>query len=281
VKTFAALIGDPVAHSSSPQIMAQLATLIGEDFEYRLIRASEEDLVRTLQELEQTEDCIGLNVTLPHKSRVLEHIEHRASSTERLGATNCLVRGREGQWIAHNTDLEGCKVLLQAAGLELEGADVWVLGAGGAALAAIAALIDLGVCTVHLWNRSLDRAQQVQERFGSKVAIVEGNKVKARPSLILNATSLGLAPQDVGRFEAQFGIAIREALKGELSVPCLDLVYRKSEGAETSFLQWIAPIGGESMGDGKIMLIAQAIGAVNLWFDARLDVTETMDKISL
>ncbi len=281
MKTFAALIGDPVAHSSSPQIMAQLATLIGEDFEYRLIRTPEEDLVRTLQELEQTEDCIGLNVTLPHKSRVFEHTEHRASSTERLGATNCLVRGREGQWIAHNTDLEGCKVLLQAAGLELEGADVWVLGAGGAALAAIAALIDLGVCTVHLWNRSLDRAQQVQERFGSKVAIVEGNKVKARPSLILNATSLGLAPQDEGRFEAQFGIAIREALKGEQSVPCLDLVYRKSEGAETSFLQWIAPIGGESMGDGKIMLIAQAIGAVNLWFDGRLDVTKTIEKISL
>ena len=281
MKHYAALLGDPVAHSSSPGIMAQLAAISGEDFDYRLIQTPTAKLPQTLIELEEDSLCIGLNVTLPHKVDVLTHVRHAAPSAQRIGATNCLVRCEEGTWVAHNTDLDGCRSMLEGLDLNLEGKEVWLLGAGGAALAAIAAIQDLGVKTVYLWNRSEWRALEVQKSFETGVEVVGDLLPGSAPSLILNATSLGLQAGDLERFEAQFGESFRSTGVSLENVPCVDLVYAKGTQAETEFLRWMSSHGAHSRADGKQMLIAQAIEAFNLWFQSPLYVPETIRKISL
>jgi len=260
--------------------MAQLGEIIGQDFDYRLIQTPAEELDSTIRNLEGNALCIGLNVTVPHKVGAYKLVQEHHSSAESLGATNCLVRGIDGCWEAHNTDGIGCRTMIEGVALDLVGKPAWVIGAGGAAAAAVHVLLDMGVSSVHLWNRSRDRAQGLQNRFGARVFIIEEERMSPRPELILNATSLGLGPEDRTQFELQLGASFRALLERWGSVPCLDMVYSKEEGSTTAFLQWISSLGGQPVGDGKIMLIAQAVAAVNLWFGSRLNVPETTGKIS-
>ncbi len=155
-----AVLGDPVAHSKSPAMHAAAYRALGLDCTYEAVRATTDELAGHVRALR---DGIyaGLNVTLPHKRRVLEYVDRVDPSAASVGAANTLLRAEDGAVVGHNTDVpalaaELARLAPERTPEEWRRSKAIVLGAGGAAASAIAALEGaLGVR--HVVVRARDR----------------------------------------------------------------------------------------------------------------------------
>ena len=248
-----ALLGDPVAHSVSPQIHAAAFAARGLDLAYLAFGVAHErlaDAVRGLGAL----GAVGANVTVPHKVAVLRLADTVAEEAAAVGAANTLVWGAGGL-VADNTDAPGLvRVLTGELGLE-PGEPVVLFGAGGAALAAAVALGRVGA-RVEVVARQAEAAAAVAER----VADAGGEMgPAAHPRLVVNATPLGLHGEPLpDRFMHLHADQV-----------ALDLVY----GPEpTPFLRAAAAAGARAI-DGRTLLVAQAALSFEIWtgLEAPLD----------
>jgi shikimate dehydrogenase len=244
-----AVLGDPVAHSKSPAMHGAAYRALGLDCTYEPIRATPADLdalVRALRE--GTYD--GFNVTIPHKRRILEHVDRLDSSAESVGAANTLVRGPDGAVVAHNTDVpalaaELARLAPERTKEEWRASRAIVLGAGGAAASAIAALeVDLGV-----------REVVVRGRRGADPLVPSDFEKGALT--IVQATSAGMNGADPGEIVAS-AIGWRDLPPRAIA---LDVVYAPPE---TPFLR-AASAHGVRSANGLGMLARQGALAFELW----------------
>lgn len=194
-----AVIGDPIEHSRSPAMhMAALAAL-GLPHVYEAVRVTEAELPGVVQAL-RGGAFAGLNVTLPHKTRVLALTDEIHDTARAVGAANTLVRVA-GRVVAHNTDAPALAAeLTELAGGGPVGS--WsralVLGAGGAARAAVAALDGLGVRDVVVRARSSGSTFELRQgvpRFAPWSADATSER---GTSVVVQATSAGMAGADPG-----------------------------------------------------------------------------------
>lgn len=253
---FAAVIGDPVEHSLSPELFKYFSDALGRPLVYRKWQVKPAALQSALEKTDN-EPWAGWNVTLPHKIEIKKYLNHLDHSAIKAGAVN-VVRFDGKERIGYNTDAEGFLAPLKSRGFTIKGKRALVLGAGGAARAVCCALQAQKVGEIIILNRTISRAQELAEaydgRWGgldSAVREVEG------ADLVVNATSMGLteasSPVDRGaRFK-----------KGSLAY---DLVYRP---AHTPFLAAAAGGGAETLG-GMPMLAAQAAATWKIWFGETL-----------
>src|SRR5262249_41933572 len=152
-----AVVGDPISHSLSPLIHNRWMREAGLDAHYSAIHLQSEDAAPSLKLLAR--EYSGLNITLPHKIAALSASETASIDAKRVGPANTLARTESGGWSAHNTDIEGFAEALQSAeGTDLKGKLVVLIGAGGAARAAVLHLARLGadLCII---NRSKENAE--------------------------------------------------------------------------------------------------------------------------
>ena len=159
-----AVVGDPVAHSKSPAMHAAAFRALGLPHVYEAVRASADELPQVVRALREGR-YDGLNVTVPHKERVLALVDNVDPGARSAGAANTLVRG-PGGLCAHNTDAPALAAELRALGPGLPWgvARALVLGSGGAARAAVAALAQLGVAETLVRARAFGDAVR-RERF--------------------------------------------------------------------------------------------------------------------
>jgi shikimate dehydrogenase len=151
----AAVLGSPIGHSLSPVLhLAAYDALDLPDWRYQAVDCDEHRLRPFLSALD--EDWVGLSLTMPLKRLALELSDEVSPLAAAVGAANTMIR-REGRWFAANTDVGGMVDALREAGVERPGSAV-VLGAGGTAQAALAALRELGVTEALVLVRDLDRA---------------------------------------------------------------------------------------------------------------------------
>ena len=258
----ACLIGWPAAHSRSPIIHKYWLKAFGVAGDYRIEAVKPEDFaafIATLAERGYT----GANVTIPHKEQALalSDADERAKA---VGAANTLwLEG--GVLRATNTDVEGFLGNLDAAapGWDQRTREALVLGAGGSARAVVFGLIERGVETVHLVNRTLPRAEDLASRFGARVKPATWDRVPellATADLLVNTTSLGMKGQppldiDVGRLRGSAVVA--DNVYVPLDTPLLEAARRR--GLQTA--------------DGLGMLLHQAVRGFSLWFGQRPQVT--------
>ncbi len=201
---WACLIGQPVAHSLSPTLHNAAFAALGMDAHYEARDVSAEDLVDAVAALRQF-DCLGANVTAPHKQAVLALMDDLSDEVVALGALNTIVN-QSGRLIGANTDARGLARWMRQIGIDPAGRPALVLGAGGAARATVWALADLGASSVRVLNRTLEHAQSLVEALGPSLSMTTlsyGSLAEAaeRPAapwpIVVNATSLGhhgLAP---------------------------------------------------------------------------------------
>ncbi len=246
-----ALLGDPVEHSLSPALHGaalQGANLPGQ---YRCVRVAGEEFEACLRSALKAE-AVGLNVTLPHKERALRACHQSSSLAGRVGAANTLVPVPNG-WEAHNTDVGGLKDALRLAfpGRPWRGECV-VVGAGGAARAAVVALFELSAQRVRVFARRVERAGWAAS-FG---ASAEDLRTAALDSatLLIQATPLGLLPEDPSPLDP-----------GRIPDGCalMDLCYGATPSALLRAHRTRGPVA-----DGREMLCAQAARSFRLWFPA-------------
>lgn len=250
-----ALLGDPVAHSSSPVIQNAAIQDLGLDGVYLALRAqSAEELTSLMQGLARAGG--GGNVTLPHKEKAATVLDVPSPDVRRTGACNTFWE-QDGQIHGDNTDVEGfARALKEFLGAPPEGLTVLVLGAGGSARACLVALMDDGVEAVHLLNRTRDRARAVARRIGDeRVRVLDERMEVAGKSydLVVNTTRLGLEEGDDLPLELDLL---------DRAGAVVDLVY---EAGTTPFVA-AARDRGIRASDGTEMLLQQGAVAFERWW---------------
>ncbi len=150
-KQYAEVIGDPIAHSKSPLIHNFWLEKLGIDAKYRAAHVKPDGLADYFGKRRSDTAWQGCNITIPHKEAALDHVEDRGDLRTSIGAINTVLR-EDGLLVGTNTDAAGFYAPI--SGLELEGADVAVIGAGGAARAVLFALKRMGVANVALFNQT-------------------------------------------------------------------------------------------------------------------------------
>lgn len=255
----AAVIGFPVEHSLSPLIHGEWLARYKIDGQYKAITVMPENLQQWVETLRST-GYAGFNVTLPHKSAVMEFCDSTDPLAEAIGAVNMVSVDASGKLHGTNTDVFGFLENLrdQQPLWNPASGPVLVLGAGGAARAAVYALLDIGVSQITLCNRNRDRAFALAQDPLSqgKVNIIDwADREKAlhAATLLVNTTSLGMAGQE------PLEIDLSPAHEG-----CLvyDIVYRP---LMTPLLQ-AAQARGLPIVTGLGMLLHQARPAFEKWF---------------
>lgn len=267
-----AVFGHPIAHSLSPQIHQAFAQQFGIALQYRAIDAAPEAFVETVQRFFQEEDGRGANVTLPHKSAAFALADERTEAATRAGTANVLTRLANGRLAAHNTDGAALvRDLTERHGLDLRGHDALLLGAGGAARAAAWSLVEAGVQTLTIVNRSPAAADALADAIGEPARVHtrywEDLANIGSFDLIINATSAGTLGKS---FTLPFSLAGSRAA-------CYDLGYGKSA---FGFLAWARATDARYIHDGLGMLVEQAADAFELWHGKRPD-TERVYQLLL
>ncbi|KQZ05678.1 shikimate dehydrogenase [Caulobacter sp. Root1455] len=259
--TVAGVCGQPIRHSMSPVIHNAWIAAAGLNAAY-VPFAPGEDNFETFVEGLRGGAIRGLNVTIPFKEQALACADRCSDLAKLAGAANLLIFEADGTIVADNTDGPGLigAIAAQAPGFDLTTSPVVILGAGGAARGAAAALALAGAPRVSIVNRTFVRAEAIATSIAkAKGGVVEAasedelDALLAQAGLVINATSLGLG--------GGAGPAARLELTPKNAV-VVDMVYKP---LRTEFLRRAEAAGRRTV-DGLEMLLRQAVPSFEAFF---------------
>ncbi len=263
------VIGWPIDHSLSPRLHGYWLQAHNINGSYQAIAVSPQDLPVMLGTL-AADGFAGLNVTVPHKQAVLEHLDEISDQARRIGAVNTIVVDKNNRLIGSNTDGFGFMENLKNGhpGFKAARGPAVVLGAGGAARAIVAALIDEGAPTITLLNRTRKRAEKIADDLAGPVRVVDWsarNAALADAALLVNTTTLGMTGKPPLEISLA-GLPTRALVN--------DIVYAP---LETAFLQ-AAKARGNATVDGLGMLLHQGRPGFAAWFGVEPAVTDALRR---
>jgi shikimate dehydrogenase len=241
------VIGWPIEHSLSPAMHNAAFKALGLDWEYGKYAIPPDIVKLSLNEFRDA-GFVGLNVTVPHKQAVMPFVKLTEVARE-IGAVNTIdFRTNTGT----NTDLAGLMDDLRANGISVSGASVVILGAGGAARAAVYGLAQAGAWLT-LINRTPEKARDLIDSLRVRAVVGEMAAV-AEAELIVNCTSAGMSPQVDDS-------PLPDDSPLQPGVIVYDMVYRP---AQTKLMRQVEAAGGRAVG-GLGMLVRQGAAAFKLW----------------
>jgi shikimate dehydrogenase len=266
-----AVIGNPVAHSKSPQIHAAFARQTGDAIEFSRLFAPLDGFGAAVKQF-ISEGGKGLSVTLPFKLEALAIGTFIADRARRAGAANFL-RFDAGDVHADNTDGAGfVRDLARNLAVNIEGANVLLFGAGGAARGVIFPVLKAQPASLCIVNRTPDKARALVEEFAPVAGSATltgggpGDIEKRRYDLVINATSASVADETPPLPDNVFA---RDSL-------AYDLMYAEQA---TPFMRLAAAQGAARVTDGLGMLVEQAAEAFFLWRGTRPETASVLDAL--
>lgn len=268
----AAVLGHPIAHSRSPALHNYWLKRYGIKGHYIPIDIAPVDLAELIRTLPRL-GFVGCNVTIPHKEAILQIADVVTDRAALIGAANTLIFRKDGKIHADNTDGSGFIANLRqnAASWAPASGPAVVLGAGGAARAVVAALIEVGVPEVRVANRTRPRADALRSDFGAKVHVhewVQAANILQDAVTVVNTTSLGMT----GKPDLRLSL---DRLEPQALVT--DLVYTPLK----TQLLIEAEARGNPVVDGLGMLLHQAAPGFERWFGIRPEVDDATRKAVL
>ena len=237
--------GDPVSHSLSPALMNAALRRETVNGVYLALHAKTlKDLLACVRDI----PIHGLSITMPYKQAIIPFLDNTDTHTAKIGACNTVVRAQDGKLYGFNTDTAGVVRPLQQR-LELENAKILVLGAGGAARAAVFGLKERGA-EVYILNRSVAPAQKLARSARARL-IKRPDLKKVSFDVIINATPVGMgntreSPLNANEIKARF---------------VFDMIY---DPAETRLLKLAREAGAEVI-PGIEMFVQQAARQFEIW----------------
>ncbi|MDB6178158.1 shikimate dehydrogenase [Paracoccus sp. Z330] len=268
----AGVIGLPIAHSRSPRLHGHWLKRYGIEGSYLAMPVRPEHLADVLRVLPRA-GFVGLNVTIPHKEAVLTLADVVTDRAALIGAANTLIFRPDGKIHADNTDGYGFIANLRqnAPDWDPQAGPAAVIGAGGAARAVVASLLDSGVRELRITNRTRIRSEQIKAEFGARLVVYDwaqaGNMLEGAATVV-NATSLGMTGKQALRVPL-------DALSSDALVT--DLVYTPL----MTPLLIEARQRGCRVVDGLGMLLHQAAPGFERWFGQRPEVDEETRQVLL
>ena len=265
----AGILGWPVGHSRSPRLHGYWLDELGIDGAYVPLPVRPGDLADVVRALPKM-GFRGANVTVPHKETVMGLVDRVEPLAARIGAVNTLVVADDGTIEGRNTDAYGfIQNLRQSAPMwNPHAAPAVVLGAGGAARAVVAALVDSGVPEIRLLNRGRERAEKLAAELGGPVTVLDWDgrsDCLAEAGLLVNTTTLGM--------DGQAGLEIGLDRLPPTAV-VNDIVYVP---LMTNLLKQAAERGNPVV-DGLGMLLWQAVPGFEAWFGVKPTVGDALRK---
>ena len=261
----AGVIGHPIAHSRSPALHGFWLKRYGIKGHYIPMDVAPQELAAAVEMLPIL-GFVGINVTIPHKETILKLADVVTDRAALIGAANTLIFRKDGKIHADNTDGAGFMANLRqhAPHWQPNAGPVALFGAGGAARAVIAALIEVGVPEIRIANRTRLRAETLRHDLGAKLVVydwVHAGDMLDGAALVINATSLGMT----GKPDLRLPLDRLE--KGSVAT---DLVYTP---LMTPFLIEAQQRGAHIV-DGLGMLLHQAAPGFERWFNQRPEVDD-------
>lgn len=251
--TLYAVFGKPVLHSKSPQMFSSIWGVQDKVCYTRILPRSAADIIHIVKIL----NIRGASITAPFKESVLPHVDEVTPAVKAIGAVNCL-HYSDGLVKGHNTDHHGVTGALKESGIALRNAKILVLGAGGAARAAVYGLVS-GGAEVSISNRTASKAAELADHYGCAVVPWTSNVRIPRFDAIVST----LLPEALPPF---IGVAKYDVL--------LDAIYKPSRMSDHARKQGITVIGGEQW------LIHQGIEAAAFYAGTRPAPGTMAEKIN-
>jgi shikimate dehydrogenase len=266
----AAVMGWPISHSRSPKIHNYWLARYGLEGAYVPLAVEPARLAAALRALPAL-NFSGCNLTIPHKEAALAIVDDLDETAKRVGAVNCVVVEEDGTLVGRNYDGFGFTAALRAAApmWRADAGPAVVIGAGGAARAVVAGLLEAGATEIRVFNRTLERAERLAQDFGAPVAAHRWDEREvglAGAGILVNTTNQGM----VGQPPLELRL---DALPSEALVS--DIVYAP---LETPLLA-AARARGATAVDGLGMLIHQARPAFRDWFGVMPEATPELRAI--
>jgi shikimate dehydrogenase len=261
-----AVIGNPIAHSQSPQIHLAFARQFNIELSYQRILAPLTELAATLQQFQQS-GGLGANITVPFKMEAAQLVLEKTERADQAGAVNTIKFNDHNNWSGDNTDGLGLlRDLTQNHGLTLMNKQILMIGAGGAAQGILGSLLSVKPAAILIANRTLASAQRLADRFNNNNcrACALTDLPQQAFDLIINATSAGVKNESL-------------SLPAHLinQTVCYDLAY--GTGARP-FLTWAKHHGATAYYDGLGMLVEQAAEAFYYWHNVRPETKSVIES---
>lgn len=273
-KKFACLLGSPVAHSISPAMHNYSFEKLGVDAKYYAVDVNADGLEDVMKDIRAT-DFLGANVTMPLKTEIIKYLDKLDISSQLAGAVNTIVP-INGQLVGYTTDGAGFVDSLREINVDVEGKDILILGAGGAATSVIVELaIDKAnsITIAKRFNKTigdvLEFANRVTTKTNVKTSVIDiedNNAIKEailHRHILINATPVGMTSNKT--------LIDKSFLRKELVV--CDLIY---EPPMTKLLKDASDIGCKYI-NGKYMLLYQGARSFKLWTELNMPVEEVKD----
>ena len=264
------VFGDPV--DDNPTGVVEEAAFAAKNLNYRYltIKVLPEDLGQAMDSV-KIFDMKGINLTMPHKLKVLPYLDELSPAAEIIGAVNTVIQ-KEGRLFGENTDGKGFVTALKNSGETLDKKNVTILGAGGAARAIAVECALNGAAYINIINRSIEKGEElaslIQMKTDSSAKYLNWKNNMAIPSdtdILINATSIGFSPNVTDKPDIDY-----TSITPEMCV--CDVIFNP---AETIFLKTAAENGAKTI-TGLGMLVQQAALNFTLWtgVEAPVDVME-------
>ncbi len=246
IKYRLAVIGKDVSKSDSPKMHGFIAEKLGYEIEYSKISVAEDKFESCVEKYFSELD--GFNVTIPFKISVIPHLKKLLGDAVEFGAVNTV---KCSSRLGYNTDGEGFALMLKNVGINVNGRDVLLLGAGGAGRSVAKKLCDLGA-KVYIYDRNLQNANAVANAFPPVICL---NQLEMRKYFaIINATGIGMHNTE--------GISPVDGNLLNLCSVAIDLIYVPKQ---SEFLKIAESLGKKTL-NGSAMLFYQAYFADCIYF---------------
>lgn len=239
------LVGEKLSHSLSPQLHEEIMKQRGISGTYELLEFSKETFNRDFNALKDA-GYRGVNITIPYKETVLPLLDDISQQAKYIGAVNTVLF-ENGRAKGFNTDYNGFKAMLDNNNITVKGKGAVILGSGGAAKAAVKALLDLGIYDLTIVSRG---KQNFHGNYTVSYEFFREEKVKS--DLLINCTPIGMYPN------LDESPIPKDCINADTVI---DLVYNPEK---TLLLKYAEELGHKTI-NGSMMLRAQAEKAQDIW----------------
>ena len=256
------VIGNPIEHSLSPILHNYWIKNNGIDAIYEKQKLNEDGLEKIILQIKE-KTINGINVTVPFKNAIIPYLDQLSIEAESTQSVNTIYLN-SNKVVGHNTDIIGFETSIKQSKYDLKNKEVLILGAGGVVPSIIFALNKMKVSKIKISNRTKEKVQDIKKIF-KNIEIIECGEVP-NFDMIINATSLGLKEED------KMNLDFSSVSKNKFFY---DVIYNPKE---TNFLK-IGKSFGNTILNGKLMFIYQALSAFDIWHGIKPDIDEKVIKL--
>jgi len=260
------VIGNPINHSKSPKIHLLFGQQVDHDIYYQKIPATDENFIATTERF-FTEGGKGLNITVPFKEQAFQLADSLSKNAQSCGSVNTFTFSEDGRIHGENTDGIGLIIDLKNNQISLENTRVLILGAGGATRGIIPMIFASSVGSVVLCNRTMAKAELLQEEFlpYGEIICQTSEQLSGTFDLIINATSASLS--------SHIPDMPNTIIPGSI---CYDLSYSYGD---TPFQRWTKQNNSLKSLQGWGMLVEQAAESFYIWRGVRPKTKEIIQRL--